>query len=977
MGATEIVAVVGRDLDELATMTADEFPKIPELIRSEGPVHITLLALDDRQRERARRIRRALRDPEVMAAAGGALSLRVVGAAAGVSSLAEFVGDRPDLLGDRGDSSDDLEPVLFNAVSGPEEQRSQLEVLLDGYEVHSIHRSAEGSVYVTRRQALRRSHLISALHFVRTAGDDEQSRARVDAERFHGLVVGPGTNKPGGAFRETAALLRLVGSERLKVQPDYHSASADLLDRLGDHERAAKLRRLIRRWLKNRLWSGNLVPEMVLHDEDHAVAVDRNVAFICEPIVRPLDTDKGDPGTGGTDGLTTEDLFVLAAAAWLHDCGHSSAKVGTQYEIGAVAVRELHGYLSYLRLKEEDVDLHGLTNRVVKANTRDDGVRSRTRSRVRLLCAHHQGKSSFDRAPGMLGTPKHWDHDPAIPFFDHVVEELALSGERPTVRDATYELMKRMLAILRVADAADVGVHRVPDFASRKANHEPVVFRVINDLVRNVSLAEKVGTSAGAAVYERSMASIVEDQFEHYKDLVDRIASEWRWSEDEVSSVVDKFEMDRKLGKYARKPPSLEGLDLITDLAKRRAWDYAQHVAKQSGYYSSHARYEVVFPFLLGNAKGWTLTLAAQPSVELKNRDSQSEPIGGGVDSRTHLQRAQEYLLDIVVREFGSKTQTLGFTPSDGDKAKYEVPLRLNDLAIHVQPPGWTWIKGSSPVDAGPDSGADALMTTPLRPGLTAVLRDGDEYVVLSADSEGVVHPIWADVAEGAAPLHASPEGDRLATLHGRRLTFHDLDEGREVRETSLVNLDDAGGRLLAMGGYSGIGAAVISWPDGTLTVDEAGNPAIVSNDECIAAAVVRGHVVSVDTAGAAHAHLFGSDDTPSSVPWLEGVRVIDVDAVVIEGRAIVVALGEQGGVWDVRVAELHEDGTWEQRTGQWEQSQPERDFRGAKGVALVRCTAAGLVALMIRDGEKNEVLWDDLDDLPKSDDADTRVAPQ
>ena len=956
MGATEIVAVVGR---ESPIVDVAQFLNIPELIRPEGPVHITLLALDERQRARARGIQQALQRPEV-AALMGDLNVSIPRPSPGVSSIAEFVGDRPDLLGDRGASPDDLEPVLFNAMSGPEEQRTQLEVLLDGYEVRGIHRSPEGLVYVTQRQALRRSHLFSALHFVRTASPSTESRARVDAERFHGLVGQTDKREPGDdAYRETVALLRLVGSERLKAQPDYHSASADLLERLGDHARAAELRRLIRLWLTNRLWSGNLVPEMVLHDEDHAVAVDRNVAFICEPIVRRFaisdDENWQDPS------LRTEDLFTLAVAAWLHDCGHSSADIGaSRFETDPTTVRELHGYLSFLRLTQGEPSLHGLPDDV--------------RDKAALLCAHHQGKSSFDNAPAEslteLASKRGWKeaHNPGIPFNDHVHKVLrsTMDDVGKKQQSALLGRLGSMLAVLRVADAADVGVHRVPDHTSRTANHRPLVYRVIENYSQSVWAAERAAIAESASSQSSSQTAIVAATMDVFQRLVSELANtQHPLSETDAKEVVAKFA--EKFGEdYDEGQERSESATVNSQAGKaaREAWKYASHVATQVGYYNSHARYEVVFPYLRREAKDvWRLCLAAQPSQSSLGLQGDEE---------------KEFLEDIVLREFGECKRMRGRSP---DPLKSGVRTRLTDLRIKAEADGlgFAWIKAMPSVESEANRKGDRLRIPRVRPGVSAVLMHGDEPVLLMADADGVVRPTWrGDDGQGDTPLRVSPQGDQLATLRDRLLTFHDLDLSGDVRATSAFNLDVADGRLLAVGGTSRrgqTGAALISCSAGTLAVAQSGALTPVTTDNCIAGILLQGYAVTVNASGAAHFHEIESDSTAGAVPWLEGLGVVDVDAVVIDERALVVALVERDGAPTILLAELHDDGCWEERTTELEKLGPKLDFSEAHGVALVRCADNALAIQVIRDDQDADFLVIGLDSEAAT--VGTGVAPQ
>ena len=222
-----------------------------------------------------------------------------------------------------------------------------------------------------------------------------------------------------------------------------HSASAELLTRWGYPELAGRLSVLIEHWTRQQLWRVNLANEMVLHNEVHSQVVDRHVASLAEAVgLRPGEFE-------------AEDLYHLALAAWLHDWGHAA---GGTHSVGPVRprdVRKFHGLLTRRRLQSSlHFDHHGLSQR--------------ERAWVGLLSAHHQGWTSCDAKDVASAETL----DDCVKFglvcesFDRDFWALDFENRSRDGEPIPFETAQLMLSILRVADGADLGQHRVPHRSS-------------------------------------------------------------------------------------------------------------------------------------------------------------------------------------------------------------------------------------------------------------------------------------------------------------------------------------------------------------------------------------------------------------------------------------------------------------------------------------------------------------------------------
>lgn len=304
------------------------------------------------------------------------------------------------------------------------------------------------------------------------------------------------------------------------------SACAGVLERAGQPggtERALQLRRLVRLWSDNQLWAVNGVPELVLHGAGHGEAVDRNLANVCAPLL-----EKG--------RLTVEDVFTLACTAWLHDWGHTPAHPDKAAPTSPNEIRDLHGLLTQRRLAGQDHrDLHGLPPDVA--------------ARVGAIAAHHQGWTSCSEQPpdAVLARNSAARYNIRACSFAEELAQLTqtMTGEGAGTQtggkatatpyqdpDSAAEPQRNqlLLALFRICDATDVGVHRVPD-----ANVLP---SKLVDLWL-AELADKYAPShRGSDVDRAAVRDILDKTFGEARDyLVEYADSPEKWSADKTERL--------------------------------------------------------------------------------------------------------------------------------------------------------------------------------------------------------------------------------------------------------------------------------------------------------------------------------------------------------------------------------------------------------------------------------------------------------
>ena len=358
--------------------------------------------------------------------------------------------------------SEDFE-VVINVLPGPTHVKSVLVSLasLIGIEVVSFERMHDDEpgnlVWIPTaptapdpREILRRLDLARAI--VDASPDDDADTLIRDA-RSHG--VGNLVQQVG----DTVVLSRFASVlDELTTQPRphlAHAATAAMLrnvaalrattdredDGFGLRQVAEDLETCVGSWVEQRLWSINLVPELVVHDDRHVERVDWNTAQITSVLFGGIDSNH-------VAAISIEEVVALSAAAWLHDWGHVGASLPRGFVDQPAHVRVLHGLLSQ-RLIEMTRASHGLAEPIA--------------SIAGVLCAHHQGISSCDEhAPDptgpLLSAARYYGAEKAVRSLEASAGSLGMSLER----------LRYLVTILRVADAADVGEHRIPDYGRRR-----------------------------------------------------------------------------------------------------------------------------------------------------------------------------------------------------------------------------------------------------------------------------------------------------------------------------------------------------------------------------------------------------------------------------------------------------------------------------------------------------------------------------
>jgi hypothetical protein len=318
----------------------------------------------------------------------------------------------------------------------------------------------------------------------------------------------------------------------------------------GAAEAAETLRSSVAHWLWQRLWAENRVRELVVHDERHTkrvdvLAVELVAPLLLEPVRR----------------VTAEDALVLSAAAWLHDWGHEGGEVPPDY-LGTTVplsvesasdVRDLHGIVTRELLERQWKARHGLEARLA--------------SLVGILCAHHQGWTSFGHnrparvLAGLPGTPRVTPPNLVDDVRRHNDEYPPAVG-RAAVHEDTVRLL---VALLRVADGCDVGIHRVPDAGRSKDTY---LARAVQLQCRRTQ-AELLAEALDRGGSEEARAAVGE-----VSTLAEHVGSEPLRGDAGPDSLPAR--MARKLAPHLVKRPV------------RRLLDYIAFAAGQDAYHQSH-----------------------------------------------------------------------------------------------------------------------------------------------------------------------------------------------------------------------------------------------------------------------------------------------------------------------------------------------------------------------------------------------------
>ena len=442
-------------------------------------------------------------------------------------------------------------------------------------------------------------------------------------------------------------------SRKNDTRPDTDSTFARLLYDMKSKKAKAEagqlgdqLTKWVRGWHVQRLWSINLAPELVAHDELHAGSVERLLGHLIYAGYRANGKDY-------QHAFSPTELVVLSVAAWLHDWGHIGGPIPKPRidETGRfdkayrekffnhpVFVRELHGLISQELLSRHWTGMHGIND-------------SKIYWPASILCGHHQSWTSFSNhrevafkdRDGMIERAAYrselsaqlyeGSREYSAPSLHSDVEWMkeGLSTELGKIGTQMnrncFARMQFFLALLRVADAADIGLHRVPDrgdqrwsFLGRCLYREALI--VHESLVRKRFQRESSPHEADEADLDYEISR------------VDRIVAGAR----SLGSGTDEqawLEVVRSFDKT-------EGLAEVDHLRK-----YSQFLRDQGVYYNKHSRVEwqgvefKVRPYDTGPV----LAAFVNPSKSRQDPDGQKAVTTVYNDMRRELLTVQDVLV--------------------------------------------------------------------------------------------------------------------------------------------------------------------------------------------------------------------------------------------------------------------------------------------------------------------------------------------
>ena len=388
-----------------------------------------------------------------------------------------------------------------------------------------------------------------------------------------------------GGQKPTVLLYRLWQDKDLALRQNSASACAHLLKSKGYDDEAQQLRALVDYWIRTDPWGQNYVPEMVGHGQAHAAAVDRNVAQLCRPFLVPNGSEAGDKQLSGTDVLD------LAAAAWLHDWGHGSAldHWGLPITVSPVEARDWHGVLTAERLASREQ---------MSASFPQEGFPfDGNKSIIAILAAHHQGWTCFGDTPKELAKMKKpprakphlsshtlvcdivaWQGDDGdraadrhgLADCDAELAKWLKENPRDKIDDATITRLRQKLAILRLADAVDVGIHRAP---GTETQGERAVWIA-------VEYARRLSTSGRLTVVENAVRQDVKDA----------------QSADSRKAISIIFRQGRR--RLLEEQEAQQNKDVVAQMyGSDDCAGYAEHVATQYFYFAEQASIRVAIPF--------------------------------------------------------------------------------------------------------------------------------------------------------------------------------------------------------------------------------------------------------------------------------------------------------------------------------------------------------------------------------------------
>lgn len=756
--------------------------------------------------------------------------------------------------------------VLVNGQGAEPEVLRALTSIADAWGVPVL-LADNGRVFKRRPVGeIRSSLLLGALRFALTEAPTPEKDLELISRRFEGLLI-----RQGEKYRPTRTLEHMLSEGRFIGLPDHFSACAELLETRGEPAMADELRRLIDRWVRHRVWSINYVPEMVLHDEAHSVAVDRNVASLGEPLLNEGRIDE-------------RDLLVLALCAWLHDWGHASAQVEMEFPTDPIDVRNFHGLLTAEKLKNEAMR---------------HGVERSLASEVALYCGHHQGwTSAGERAPttlperSKLGTLRTavWDGRGPRPSgllalaFDLEFDTAFPRGKwTDDERRVRLEKAHLKLALLRLADAADVGAHRVPDFGTQYGNRV-VIANAFYSLARRIV---GVDSSAGAGLAGRpaSIGALSSDPVTNvgiaYSALLTRVQESPGWDQETLDAAIK--ESASPLGWIADHgmlpPPEISGIAVE---ATRAAWTYMSHVVRQAAFYQQHRQIRAVVPTLERDDSGEFHLVAWVLPLEHYLDDDHTEAI------RTSVRK-------IISREYGHEVKAgREVPPPESDQQAFAkrviadylgtVAIRVPDVEVRIVP----FRQADVPK-------ADAALR-PRTPRTALPYRLGSSVQWLQVEDRSVSRvdmKLTRRIPEGRHAIAFSQDGRLLGACVGSMLRIFDASTGDLAAEhvmpakwegASLLSLRVARASIrVVVGSQDEVASINVAFPD----------PAVASWAPAAGATrFVRvvdlgGSTVLMDEEG----RLAGGR---ASILSADGVALASADAIAV-GQDLLCAIAREG----------------------------------------------------------------------------------
>jgi len=195
-----------------------------------------------------------------------------------------------------------------------------------------------------------------------------------------------------------------------------------------------------RRWVDGDVWQADLLPHMVHHGKWHGQRVDRIATelLLISPFMATMSSQQ-----------RLAAVEALSAAAWLHDVGQQGGLLDGAYVREYWHVRKFHGVLT--------------CEAIMGAQGADEYALDRPELRflVAQLCKCHQRAARLDSESPV--PPERCGDDCPACDAAQIRREASLASELRHERDLDVDVDSAVAlgAILRVADAADIGVHRV------------------------------------------------------------------------------------------------------------------------------------------------------------------------------------------------------------------------------------------------------------------------------------------------------------------------------------------------------------------------------------------------------------------------------------------------------------------------------------------------------------------------------------